>query len=308
MGWMQRILEKTGISNVVTVQQKTLHVHELIDWLDAQKEQVITSHKLVQELSTHVNALKNQRWLLQCKLDEWKQQGNQPKAEMAEHLIHLLNLPESGTIDQMLELHGKVERVLEPVIGDGEVHPEFEQVHELQDQFEQKVIQSGYSKIKTLLQRAAIIDQVGDEIHQLQQQVQVRKEKLAQIGEKRNEKQAALASLQQHSAYATFALVKDERQKLLIEIEKAESLQQKFELKERLHHVEKHAGGHDFALKMDDAYYRLEHFSQQASRLQEDLAKLEDALQEKNIRRQREVELFTNITKISLGKEIKVAV
>ncbi len=321
MGLLQRLFEKVGISAIPKTEAETIHMHDLLDWLEGISQEIVSKHQLEEESLYYFNALKNHRWLLESKLDSWKQAavGSIVLLPDTEKLLELL-LPQQNNVDNLLQLHIKLEPLLDRLSKENNsqnlpaaeqeiysfVQQETQKINDLKDAFEQKVIQSGFSKVKNLMQKAALVDDTAERLRQMESQLQMKRNKLQQLEAKRREKEAELALLQQRPEYGSFIQVKPQRSRLLQEIETAPDLQQRFELREELHQLEKSIGNKDFLLKLDEAHYRLEHFALNEQKLQSDVAQQEDELSALKAKQQREIEFFINLVKVSLGKEIKV--
>ncbi len=63
----------------------------------------------------------------------------------------------------------------------------------------------------------------------------------------------------------------------------------------------------NLSLKVEDTNYRLEHFSEQIEKLGETILSLEEKTAELKERRDQEIELFQNLVRIGLGKNISVS-
>lgn len=61
-----------------------------------------------------------------------------------------------------------------------------------------------------------------------------------------------------------------------------------------------------FLLKLEEAQYRLEHFTQQVTQLQQQISEAEEQMKELKEQRSKELDLFLHLIKMGLGKEIEV--
>ena len=62
----------------------------------------------------------------------------------------------------------------------------------------------------------------------------------------------------------------------------------------------------DISLKMDEAKYRLEHFSKQEEKLKSEILEMEEEVKDSQALLQREIDLFQSLVKIALDKEIEI--
>ena len=62
----------------------------------------------------------------------------------------------------------------------------------------------------------------------------------------------------------------------------------------------------EVSLKLEEAKYRLEHFTIQTGKLKEEIILVEEEIKDAQATFNRELELFTNLVKIAMGKEIEI--
>lgn len=179
-------------------------------------------------------------------------------------------------------------------------------IQAVHDAFSERLAKSGLQTMKTVLQKAAAIEHFHDTLLQLEQEVQRRTERVNSIHAKKEEKDAELRLLQQHPRYFRLEAIADERKRLLNELQAAASLTERFALKEKIDQLEKSVGDKDFIVKIEEAGYRADHFTQQDEKLQQELYELNDAFEELKAKRTREIELFVNLVMMSMGKKIQV--
>ncbi len=339
MKWLQALFEKVGVSSSVRQRLESVHVNDLGEWLEKRAQEIISKHKLDEDAIDTANHLKDKRWVLECKLDEWQSKVNSVRQSDVSSILSearkvagLIEFPEKMTVERFLSFHLRVEPELErfskkiesgpfhqqfsvifagPEVATAEMNPllkELVEINGLCEAFEQRVVQSGFSKVNTLTKRAVTIEKYVEDLRQLQQALQVDTAKLATLTEKQKEKEADLLSLQQNQTYTSFLKIKDERATLIAEIEKAPTMQERFELKQKVDVLEKSIGNRDFILRLEEAIYRLDHFNQQIDKFRQEISVIEEELEELVNRRGREIDMFMNLVKISLGREIEVKV
>lgn len=334
MGFLSKVLEKAGI----LVEEKEtsrfsaaeeVHVYELVEWLDKHAKAKIQQHALPAEFTEYQNKLKDQHWVLESKQEQWKlrlksSQGGPELAVIYQELLKSLQLLiKVESFDKVIPLHqhvellwekmlGKLETVAGTAGGDTEIMVKLtELLHEVKaqkDAFEQKITQSGYRNIHTLTQKAQTIEQHSEHIKKLQAMKQQREEKLKEVQEKKLEREQDLQQLQQSMQFTDLHKIREQRTKLLQDMQKAENPQWRSELRQQLDALERVSGNRDLLMRYDDLQYRLDHFKQQEQRLQEELSIVQENLQDSTGARDKHIELFTNLSKISLGKEVGVKV
>lgn len=329
LGWFQK-------SGMVEISPLSIHVNEVADWVEHKNKEVMLAHKLDEENLHHINLLKDKRWILDNKIDEWQQRAKTARNTEVSLLLmeirkvlELLRFPDDkNTVASVLAVHEKVEALLELIIQKIEnsflkdnfamilpegitsatnpILQELQEVKSLLQQFEQKIAASGYHKIKTLTEKSMHIDTYSDRLYQMQQQLKVFQEKQALVQSKQQEKEAELQSLQQNKAYPNFLAIKDQRAKLMMQIENNDNFQERFEMKQRLDALAKAVGDKELLLKLEDIEYRMDHFRKQSQRLKEEIDRVQDDMNESSQLRQREMEFFQNLVKISMGEEIQI--
>src|SRR3989338_2657192 len=338
---LNKILNWFQKSGMVEISPVSIHINEVADWVDHKNKEVISAHKLEEETLNHVNSLKDKRWVLDNKLDEWQQRAKTARntdisvvLTDIRKVVDLLCFPDDkNTIASVLTVHEKVDALLEPItqkiensffkdnftviLPEGStastspVNPvlqELQDVKSLLQQFEQKIASSGYHKIKTLTEKSMHIDTYSDRLYQMQQQLKVFQEKQTLVQSKQQEKEAELLVLQENKAYPNFLAIKDQRAKLMMQIENNDNFQERFEMKQRLDALAKAVGDKELLLKLEDIEYRMDHFKKQSQRLKEEIDRVQDDVNEVTQLRQRETEFFQNLVKISMGEEIVIKV
>lgn len=433
MGWFLNLLEKIGIVELASeegAEQNSLHLYELQDWLKEKEKVIISEHQLQEEVLSYLNKLKDKRWALECKLDEWEKKirslGISYKTQdllnilaEARRLLDSLQFPAEITINSALETGAKIEVKLDQLkrmIGGsnfaynysfllpreergekGTENPllkEINELNQLKEGFEEKVGGSGYGKIAPLNKKVENLETLTEKIKELKEQLKTKKERLQKAEEFGREKGQELKEVRESSENQQLKEDSVKRKRLLdnletnddeifvffsklkpamqvfqgiggrsqlveqylqnpsqslkedgnlvvvnlfrelksalasgkIELDSGaanltfehidraekgylEKLRNKhFEIKEELEHLKETALGKDFKLKLEEAKYRVEHFQQQIVKIKEEKEQLEEEINENIALYNRELDLFENLVKISLGKEVKVRV
>lgn len=329
MGWFQRLLGKESRPDLE--EAHSFHVYDLVEWLNSSGQEIITQHNLAEEAEQYVSALKQKRTYLESNLYIWQQRIPVNDVELrsiisdVRSIITLLSFSPNPTVSSLLTMHARLEPQLREVQKEIEKNHAVEilfhepdqdstgnpllqalqEISSLQEAFEIKVIDCGFTKVFTLIQKATVLEDTADAIRQFREQLQKKKEQLTSLEEKKKEKELELNALQQHSLYSGFKAIKDSRTQLLADLEHSD-VSRRFEIRQQLDVLEKGVGSKDFIFKMDEAHYRLEHFAQQVQKAQEEADIIQDNLSAQLARQERETDLFTNLVKLSLGKEIRV--
>lgn len=329
MGWFQRLM---GTMKNAPKEAQPIHIYDLAEWLNSQAQEIIIQHNLNEEAQRYATAIKEKRWQLERNLDSWQQErpaNEQTRTAFSEtkKILELLAIPQNLSVSAVLMRYYRLESQLNKVIklleNSGEnsapegahssddikkakvMVQELQGIHQLQEQFEEKIIESGFSKVYTILQRSTSIEDCTDQIRHLCEELQRRKEHLALLEAKKAEKQLELKALQEHSLYPNFNAIKDQRAALMTELERS-GIALRFELRQQVDQLEKSIGSKDFLLKIDETNYRLDHFSLQCEKTRQELARIEDDLTAQHVKQEREIELVANLVKLSLNKEIKI--
>ncbi len=322
MGWMGKFFEKMG---VVTTEQvssplELVHVYELNDWLEQIVQDKIEQHNLQEHATSYVHAIKDKHWLLDSKLESLPR-SNEAYLYFREvkKLLEPWKKMDSPTAKRILELHAETEPQLEryyskldQLTAENKALSPFvsivQDLRAVKDSFEQKITQSGMRSLHNLIQKAQQIEQHTETLAQLQETLQRKNEKLKLVVEKREEKEAELRQLQENPLYGNITHIRDQRTKLMQDIDKADNASWRTDLRQQLEALERSTGNRGFVLKIDDVEYRLTHFREQEQRLLAELAFVQEETNDHLALRNRQIELFANLVKISLGKEMNVKV
>ncbi len=348
MGWMLRLLHKTGIVDVEDITPK-VPVNKLVEWANAQFQERLARESLEEEAVLYVRELNDKKVMISYILDDPANQSSLPElAATARTLIKHISLPEKITLKEALALHGVLAPELDAVrllqeerkeddIGEnGRSKPttknqvsvrtpdsllkpdslrkpdplqqELWAIQAVYEIFAERLAKSRVQSLGVILQKAAAIENLSEVRQRMEQERQRKTERQKNIHATREEKEAELKLLQQHPRYFRLAAVAEERQRLLKNLRDTTHLAERFTLKEKIDELEKSVGDKDLITKVEEARYRADHFTQQDEKLQQELFELNDDVQEITVRRVREIELFTNLVKMSLGRKIEVTV
>ena len=78
MGIWARLFEKLGLIEVTSTTPKidNVHVNDLPDWVELRVEEIVSKNKLDEKLITYTNKLKDKRWLIEYKIEDWEKKIN----------------------------------------------------------------------------------------------------------------------------------------------------------------------------------------------------------------------------------------
>ncbi len=335
MGWLQAIRKKWFSSSASA--SETVLLPQLASWTAAQEQELLQRHKLELEAAAYQQSIQEKSRQLDHKVNEWQERSRSARnSELlsifsnTKKLLGSFSIPDTSSIEAIQKVHETIEPELEALqekleassfknnfsfilkeeekgkITENPLRTEITALQNLKADFEQKLIHSGYRKIKTIQERAQKINQIYQEKEHISQELQQKKEQHRLMEQKKQEKEQELIPLQADASYTLFSQIRDQRSQLLTEMQSTTDIQKRFELKQQLDQLEKTVGNKDFILKIDESQYRLDHFMQQAEKLQQELTQLDDDFREKEFSLERELELFRNLVRLGLLKEIEI--
>ncbi len=121
MGWFSNIFrEKDNSLEAVPFQ-------ELDSWLDSQAQEIVVNNRLDENLANYLNKLKDKRWLLDSKLEEWQKKIELIKLPInpeevriifaeTRRLSALFNFTAELKLNELLELYARIEPRLSKLI------------------------------------------------------------------------------------------------------------------------------------------------------------------------------------------------
>ena len=402
-----------------------IHVNDLSDWVRLRTEEIVYNHKLDETLTNYINKLKDKRWALEVKIDEWEKKiaslGLSYKTEdistifrESRKFLDTLTFPEKIKIKEMFEFNSEFEDKLEKLqksIQESsfsynysfmlskedkglELNPLMKELLDLsnyKDDFEKRVLRSGFTKMENLQIKAKLLEETRDKLEKLQDDIKNKSDKLKAVDDTKRDKESEYDSLQAspeismvtknedrkvslikkreelddilysffsklkpalrkyvevnsgsklakdylenstQTFYADEGLVilsilkdlkryideekitfyfsqKEEITLLINEADKLEKLHAKYSSVNR--ELEKlnvpSTITKEVSLKLEEAKYRLEHFTIQTGKLKEEIILVEEEIKDAQATFNRELELFTNLVKIAMGKEIEI--
>ncbi|MBT4805793.1 hypothetical protein HON71_06510 [Candidatus Woesearchaeota archaeon] len=426
MGWIADFLKSFFTDEVdSTPELVRIQINDLQDWVRIRTEEIVYDHKIDKALINYINELKDKRWVLEVKIDEWEKKisslGLSYKTEdistifrNTRKFLELLSFSDKPTIKSIFEQNTEFESHMEDLQKSIEsssfsynysfilskeekglaINPLLKELLSLINQkedFEKKVLRSGYTKMENLQRKSLMIEETKDKLFGLQEEMNNKISRLKTIEETKEEKESELLSLNKDPQFSKiikteerkkilqkkieelddliflfftkikpalrqfsdlnpgnklikdylnnstvtfyedeglviFSLLKNLKQAieegkvslllqqkddilaLIVEKDQLQSLQLKYKkITEEIKSL--HLAPiitKDISLKMDEAKYRLEHFSKQEEKIKTEMLEAEDEMKDLQALMNREIDLFQNLVKLALDKDIEI--
>ena len=426
MGWIADFLKSFFTDEVdSTPELVRIQINDLQDWVRIRTEEIVYDHKIDKALINYINELKDKRWVLEVKIDEWEKKisslGLSYKTEdistifrNTRKFLELLSFSDKPTIKSIFEQNTEFESHMEDLQKSIEsssfsynysfilskeekglaINPLLKELLSLINQkedFEKKVLRSGYTKMENLQRKSLMIEETKDKLFGLQEEMNNKISRLKTIEETKEEKESELLSLNKDPQFSKiikteerkkilqkkieelddliflfftkikpalrqfsdlnpgnklikdylnnstvtfyedeglviFSLLKNLKQAieegkvslllqqkddilaLIVEKDQLQSLQLKYKkITEEIKSL--HLAPiitKDISLKMDEAKYRLEHFSKQEEKIKTEMLEADDEMKDLQALMNREIDLFQNLVKLALDKDIEI--
>jgi hypothetical protein len=431
MGWVVNFLEKLGLVelNVNGDQGNSIHLNDLQEWVVLKEEELVIKNNLKEELLNYVNKLKDSRWALECKIDDWEkkihalgidyraQDINVIFTETRSFLENILfeDIPDlekikvinAIIITELNKLQQKISAssfsynysfILARDEKDLAINPLLKKVldiAQIKKQFDEKIINSGFDKIKPLKEKVSELEKYQESVKQTRIELKVKKDRLGTAITKQKEKEEELNLIKEDpknvqliidkrkseefqvkkgelsdqviiffsnirpalkdyllknphvnlardyldnpaetlfndEGLAVLSLLKtlkeqvivgklnlhtEENNVLMQQVElaisgKLEELQEEYKylLQQTEENVDVQINDKDFMLRLEEAKYRLEHFSKQVVKIKETVGGLEEQLQELLALQSKDLEMFKNLIQLTFNQEIEIRV
>ena len=255
MGWIVNLLEKIGLVEVETAEanDSAIHINDLEDWVNEQEQDLITNHQLKESLFSYINKLKDKRWMLECKLDDWEKKihalGLDYRSQdvslifnETRKFLNLLQFENYEDFNNIQEINKKIQESIDPLqrkISESSfsynysfilsreeksqaMNPllkELLEINNLKSDFSELIIKSGFTKISTIKENAKTLDGLQEKIRKYQSDLKVRQEKLDLVKEKANQKQEELESLRANPNNLKVVVDKNKREEVAVKKE-----------------------------------------------------------------------------------------
>ncbi len=255
MGWIVNFLEKIGLVEVETAEanDSAIHINDLEDWTTEQEQDLITNHQLKENLLNYINKLKDKRWMLECKLDDWEKKihalGLDYRSQdvsvifnETRKFLNILQFENYEDFDNIQEINKKVQESIDPLqkkINESSfsynysfilsreeksqaMNPllkELLEINNLNSDFSEVIIKSGFTKVSTIKENAKGLDDLQEKIRKYQSDLRVKQEKLDIVKEKANQKQEELDLLRDNPNNLKGVVDKNKREEVAVKKE-----------------------------------------------------------------------------------------
>ena len=246
MGWMKKFLGlflETDAEQTAVLEE--VHLQDLPDWLYHLSQEITVKAKLEEHFNNYLHRLKDKRWLLECRLDEWDDKLLGRKSEElsvtfaeARKLLNSINIPERNTLKSVLKLNTifapnleKLTHRLEQsslmhnyafLLNEEEknstINPllkELLEITALKNDFEEKVALSGYGKVQSLLERITLIEKYTEKLKSLHEELEAKQARLKQAHSRQKDKAHKLGELQERAEYTSLQGSRSRKEELL---------------------------------------------------------------------------------------------
>jgi len=261
MGLFTRIFASTKKA-IIPAEEKDITLASLPEWLENKKVEILSNSNLGEETLRYKTAIKERRWMLENLLDSWEQKNqsgpvkNSPRqivgvfletrkvlenikfneqntttlnhilsvnANMEKNLFPLLNRLENGNFEEFSVL-------LEAGKGFNEHNPDHNpllrflmDLKYLQEEFDTKVIQSGFKTLGQLQDRAKLLQEKRSEMDEIKKTIETKKTRLNTEEVRKKEKEAELKSLEEGPQFFGWKQSEGKKESLLAELKSTES-------------------------------------------------------------------------------------
>ena len=198
MGWLVNFLKKLGVAEEDESELEYIHINDLSDWVKIKIDDLVHNNQLDDWLINYVNKLKDKRWLLECKIDDWEKKiitlgldyDTKDISTIFNHsrkFLDFLTFKESPNFKSVMKLNYKLSDHLEKlqklveassfaynytfVLNKEEkdlaINPLLKEligIEQLKESFDSKIINCGYSKMDNLLDKANLIEETQERI------------------------------------------------------------------------------------------------------------------------------------------------
>jgi len=258
MGWVNTLVEKLFNRNDII---ESVRFDDLQLWLDHQAREIISKQKLEWEIDNYVANLKGERWVLECKLDEWESMVNKldnsfRKQEIGSFfsetrkLLEILTFAEKIGVQRMQAINKIVKKKIEKLLSTVEkssfaheysfifleqdkekneviVNPLIQsliKLNGLRVEFERKVTYSGIPLIIYLQEKLSNMEEATAILSQKGQLMKERKDRLRSALAKMKEKKEDLEECKSLPGYSNY---KDNKERKAIVLQMKHDCEQK---------------------------------------------------------------------------------
>ena len=227
MGWLVNFLKKLGVAEEDESELEYIHINDLSDWVKIKIDDLVHNNQLDDWLINYVNKLKDKRWLLECKIDDWEKKiitlgldyDTKDISTIFNHsrkFLDFLTFKESPNFKSVMKLNYKLSDHLEklqklveassfaynyPFVLNKEekdlaINPLLKEligIEQLKESFDSKIINCGYSKMDNLLDKANLIEETQERIKRIKDDLSSKRERFKNAEESKGEKEKELS-------------------------------------------------------------------------------------------------------------------
>ena len=245
MRWFKKFLNWLGIAIKPQSSQKSLpkadvvHLNDLSDWLEIKEKELILNANLDSALLDYVNKLKDWRWFLECKLDEWESRMKNAGVRDddarsiifdSRGLLGKFTFRDEPTIRSIIRTNSHLDEHLQILIektedsnfatnysyilgpeDDSTMNPLFKELIKLnkfKENFSQRITESGWDKLGSLQKRVLSIEEIKDKMKKVSNSLRIKEERLKMSRGKEDEKLTKLTSLKEEADILGFSDLK----------------------------------------------------------------------------------------------------
>ncbi len=258
MGWLTNIFKNFTEEVEEDPEQIKIHVNDLQDWVRIRTEEIVYKHKLDEALTNYVHRMKDKRWSLEVKIDEWEKKiaslGLSYKTEdistifrETKKFLDLLTFSDKPTFKMIFDFNLEIEDILEKLHKSIErssfsynysfilskeekglaINPllkEMIDLTNLKEDFEKKISQSGYTKMESLNRKALLLEESQDKLIQLQNALTSKGERLQKIEKTKVDKEKELTSINEDPDFSKLIKAKERKEELFKKMEELDDL------------------------------------------------------------------------------------
>ncbi|MBI2665886.1 hypothetical protein HYX12_04660, partial [Candidatus Woesearchaeota archaeon] len=248
--WLFNFFSKPLEKSVVV---GTIHLHDMEDWLALEKHHLISKYKLNSEIISYTNRLKDKRWELECKLDEWQQKIPLGKRDDVNYFfvetrkfLDEISFTEELEVDTVMQMNRKLEPMLIELIASIEeddfathfsflsdgtdstseydnLNPLLKELRVLNDsltKFEQKITTTGIKTLENIEKKVEQLEGYTEQMHKQQKKFKLMKDRLQTAEAIKEEKESELIKLKQEENYKEISHLEKQREYLRKERDK----------------------------------------------------------------------------------------
>ena len=237
-------------------QSEEVMLSDLRGWLQFRSQELLINAGLENEMQKYVQIMKEKRWFLECRLDEWQEKAREhtrveevtPLLRETRRLLELLSFPDQIALEKILLQNNYLEQRLQALSekveassfgqdfaflydeGNGgnssELNPLLQFLLDIDAQrkgFEQKVTQSGYNTILTVNTKTTFLEQSQEQLKHWETELTAKKNRLLAADEKKLEKEQELSALQQKAKTLNLESLTAKQERLLHDLDRNET-------------------------------------------------------------------------------------